>query len=86
MAGLEDVESSPHVAFAEPHKAFGCFLLDLDVFIFDDVVDERSDIRLFEGTESKPCTSGKKGGGELVGVIGNDAEASVGGVLFHDPS
>ena len=86
MTGLEHVESSPHVAFAEPYKAFCCFLLDFDVFIFNDVVDERSDIRLFEGTESESCTSGKKSGGELVGVIGNDAEASVGGVFFHDSS
>lgn len=86
VAGLEDVQGASHVAFAEADEASGGFLLDFDVFVFDDVVDELSYIGFFQGAETESCASREKGRGELVGVVGNDAEAGVGGVFFHDPS
>ena len=47
MTGLEDVQGSAHIAFTKADKAFHGVRGDLDVFLWDHVVDQNPDIPLF---------------------------------------
>ncbi len=83
MAGLENVESAAHVAFAEGHERIDGVGGDVHLFLRDYLVDEGADGGFGEGGEAEASAAGEEGGGELVGVVCDDAEASVGGIFFH---
>lgn len=84
MASLKNVQCPSHVTLAKSHEAIHGLGLDSDLFFLNDLVDEDPDIGLFKRTEPEPRAPGKKCRRELVGVVGNDAESSVGCIAFHN--
>lgn len=86
MTRLEDVQSPPHVAFAQPDQTVNGIRLNLDLFLLNDKIDQLSNISLLERTESESRASRKQGWRQLVGVICNDAEPGIGCIFLHDPS
>ena len=83
VACLQDVERAAHVAFAETDEALNRVFVDGDAFLRDHAVDEVPDVGVFERAEAEARAAGEKGGGELVRVVGDDAEARVGRVFLH---
>ena len=83
-AGLKNVETAPHVAFAQGDEGIDRVGGDDDAFGGDDVVDSFPQGSGREGREAETGTAGEKGRVEFVGVICNDAEAGVGGIFLHD--
>ena len=57
MTGLKNVQSSPHVTFAQPYQTVDCLRLDFDIFLFDHNVNELPDISFLQRTEPEPRAS-----------------------------
>lgn len=84
MACLQHVEGAAHVALAQLDKGIHGLGANLDGLVVDNLDDELADVGLLEGAEAEARAAAEQRGAELVGVVGNDAEARVGRVLFHD--
>ncbi|KAI6751785.1 hypothetical protein HG531_006481 [Fusarium graminearum] len=59
---------------------------DLNILLLYYLIHENPNIALLQRAETESCASTQKSRAELVGVVGNDAESSVGCVLFHNSS
>lgn len=86
MARLQDVQGPTHIALAEAHQRLGRLWHDFDVLLLNDLVYQHPNILLLQRAEAETRAPGKQGRAELVGVVGNDAEARVGRVFFHNPA
>lgn len=80
IACLQDVERPPHVATGQGEKGVDGRGGDTDVFGLDDVGDAFSEGRKRERGKAEAGAAGEERGVELVSVVGDDAEAGVGGV------
>ncbi len=56
VAGLQDVQGSPHVALAQLDEGIHGLGYYLDALFFDYLVDEHSDVLLLEGAEAEART------------------------------
>lgn len=84
MACLEDIQSTAHVALAQPDQRVHRLGANLHILLVDNLDHQLPDVGLLQRTEAEARAAAQQRGAELVRVIGNDAEARVGRVLFHD--
>lgn len=79
-AGLENVERAPHVPAREFEEGVDRGGSDADLFGGDDMLDAFAEGGDGEGGEAEAGAAGEERGVEFVRVVGDDAEAGVGGV------
>ena len=63
MTRLQDVQSPPHVAFAQSDQTIHGIRLNLDLLLLNDQIDQLSNIGLLQRAESEPRASRKQGWG-----------------------
>jgi hypothetical protein len=86
MTRLQHVQCSSHVTLAQLYQRINRLSSDLDILLLYHLVHKDSDIALLQRAETESRASTQKSWAEFVGVICNDAESSVGCVLFHNSS
>jgi hypothetical protein len=84
MTGLKHVQSTSHVTFAQRNQTIHRLGLDADLLLLDDLVNQNPDIGLLEWTEPESRTSRQERWGELMCIVGDDAEPRVCRVALHD--
>jgi len=84
MASLQHIQGPPHVSAAQRDQGVRGLAHDLDIFFLDHFVHKHAYVDLFQRAEPEPSAPRQEGRGELVGVVGDDAEARIGRVLLHD--
>ena len=84
VARLQHVQGTAHVALRQVHQRVDRVCGNIDALRGNNEVDDAPDVVGFERGEAEARAAGEQRGGQFVRVVGDDAEARVGGVLFHD--
>ena len=80
VAGLEDVEDSPHVSLAERHQSFLPVLGDVDPLLLADQLQPGQDLLLLQRTKPEPRAAALEGGDDLAEVVADQTEPEI---LLH---
>ena len=86
MTGLQHIQRPSHIPLTQLDQALHRLRLYIDLLLLDDLIHQHPDIPLLQRGEPEPRTPREQGLGELVRVVGDDAEAGVGRVFLHDPT
>ena len=84
VAGLEDVEDSPHVSLAQRHQSLLPVLGDVDPLLLADQLQPGQDLLLLQRTKPEPGAAALEGGDDLAQVVADHTEPHVVSELLYD--